>query len=278
MNGAPQVPTAAPDAPQACLVPDAPDMQALQTALAALRVDGAQRLDPVRFHHIERLSGRLASAPLAVRRILLARLETAMADCRARLAAQPAAVAPLPSTGPVRPFATVFARRRSAAVAQSGQPVPLPLSAETPSMRLRALNRYIAQAAGQDLTAATNHPTAVPGAHAGVSGRLTTHHVDHPDSTKGELKSARRFGETWSRLQSEHWVEQVLQRSPENAGPFNAHMLMARSLAIMRDLSPDYLHRFMQHADTLLWLDQATARLQPTPGKAKPPRPARARK
>ena len=33
-------------------------------------------------------------------------------------------------------------------------------------------------------------------------------------------------------------------------------MLVLRSLALMRDISPDYLNRFMSYADTLLCLDQ----------------------
>jgi hypothetical protein len=34
-------------------------------------------------------------------------------------------------------------------------------------------------------------------------------------------------------------------------------MLVLRSLGIMRDVSPDYLNRFMAHVDALLCLDQA---------------------
>jgi Protein of unknown function (DUF2894) len=30
-----------------------------------------------------------------------------------------------------------------------------------------------------------------------------------------------------------------------------------RSLTLMRELSPDYLSRFMSHIDALLWLEQA---------------------
>jgi hypothetical protein len=34
-------------------------------------------------------------------------------------------------------------------------------------------------------------------------------------------------------------------------------MLMLRSLGLMRDLSPDYLNRFMAHLDALLCLEEA---------------------
>ncbi len=43
---------------------------------------------------------------------------------------------------------------------------------------------------------------------------------------------------------------------PENAGPLNSHHLVHRSLLLMRDLSPEYLNRFMTYVDTLLWVDQ----------------------
>ncbi|HSW05521.1 DUF2894 domain-containing protein, partial [Aquabacterium sp.] len=36
-----------------------------------------------------------------------------------------------------------------------------------------------------------------------------------------------------------------------------SHALVLRSLTLMRELSPDYLSRFMSHIDALLWLEQA---------------------
>ncbi len=88
-----------------------------------------------------------------------------------------------------------------------------------------------------------------------------------------ELRSARRFRDTWSRICAEDEVTRAVEQGPENAGPLNSHRLVLRTLALMRDLSPDYLRRFLSHADTLLWLDQAQsqsqARAKPPPVKAK---------
>jgi hypothetical protein len=42
-----------------------------------------------------------------------------------------------------------------------------------------------------------------------------------------------------------------------------------RSLGLMRDISPDYLNRFMTHVDTLLRLDEADKGKLP-PKKAAP--------
>ena len=42
-----------------------------------------------------------------------------------------------------------------------------------------------------------------------------------------------------------------------NAGPLNSHHLVHRALLLMRELSPEYLNRFMSYVDSLLWIDQA---------------------
>lgn len=78
-----------------------------------------------------------------------------------------------------------------------------------------------------------------------------------------ELKSVRYFRNTWSRLSAEKKVAHALDQAPKNAGPINSHVVALRSLALMRDTSPDYLNRFMSYVDTLLCLDQGT-RVAPT--------------
>lgn len=78
-----------------------------------------------------------------------------------------------------------------------------------------------------------------------------------------ELRSARRFRETWERLGAEQAVVQATHRAPENAGPLNSHMLVLRTLGLMSELSPHYLRRFLAHTETLLWLEQAQGLLQP---------------
>lgn len=80
----------------------------------------------------------------------------------------------------------------------------------------------------------------------------------------------------WPRISAEDQVDQTVRRGPENAGPLNSHMLVLRSLALMRQLSPDYLRRFLSHLDALLWLDQANQ--QYTLTEAKPARRRRQRK
>lgn len=85
--------------------------------------------------------------------------------------------------------------------------------------------------------------------------------VRAPDATaaRPELKSVRYFRKTWARLSADKQVTQALNQAPRNAGPINSHMVVLRSLALMRDTSPDYLNRFMAYVDTLLCLEQARA-------------------
>jgi hypothetical protein len=79
--------------------------------------------------------------------------------------------------------------------------------------------------------------------------------AEHAGS-RSELKTLRNFRNTWSKLSADKQAAQALEQAPTNAGPINSHMLVLRSLALMRDISPDYLNRFMSYADTLLCLDQ----------------------
>ncbi|HEX5311998.1 DUF2894 domain-containing protein [Aquabacterium sp.] len=76
------------------------------------------------------------------------------------------------------------------------------------------------------------------------------------ETVSSEMKSVRRFSEVWSRIAAETQVKQAVGRGPENAGPLNSHMLMLRSLTLMKQLSTDYLRRFLSEMDTLLWLEQ----------------------
>ena len=92
-----------------------------------------------------------------------------------------------------------------------------------------------------------------------------------------ELKSVRYFRNTWSRLSAERKVAHALDQAPKNAGPINSHVVALRSLALMRDTSPDYLNRFMSYVDTLLCLDQGNRGTPPAakaPRRVKGPKPA----
>ena len=156
---------------------------------------------------------------------------------------------------PVRRIVESKLQTALAAYAERGERRPRASHSESPppsTSALAALNAYI--------RTATQTHAEVSGPPTGWGGRP-------------ELKSVQGFREVWSKFAVVDQVEQSLKRGPENAGPLNSHMLVLRSLATMRELSPEYLRRFLSHAETLLWLDQESQRLS-----APQARPARTSK
>jgi hypothetical protein len=57
-------------------------------------------------------------------------------------------------------------------------------------------------------------------------------------------------------------------RKPANAGPLNSHALVLQTLSLMRDLSPDYLRRFVAGVEALQWLERASEQLPREAAKA----------
>lgn len=90
-----------------------------------------------------------------------------------------------------------------------------------------------------------------------------------PAQDPDELASARRFRAAWDSGRTLDQVEQAMARRPAQAGPLNSHMLVLQSLAMMRELSTDYLRHFLVHVETLQWLEQAGT------GEGRPAKPAR---
>ena len=72
-----------------------------------------------------------------------------------------------------------------------------------------------------------------------------------------DARTVQFFKRTWSRLSADQRLAQSRATLPENAGPLNSHHLVHRSLTLMRELSPEYLERFVGYVDALQWLEQA---------------------
>ncbi|WP_460890871.1 DUF2894 domain-containing protein, partial [Ramlibacter alkalitolerans] len=84
-----------------------------------------------------------------------------------------------------------------------------------------------------------------------------------------ELAGARRFRHAWQAGRTLDQVAQALERRPVNAGPLNSHALVLHAMALMRELSPAYLRRFLTLVESLQWLEQAgEPQPQPRTGKA----------
>ena len=90
-----------------------------------------------------------------------------------------------------------------------------------------------------------------------------------PAGWPSENPRIQAFKKQLSQISVQKQVTQAIAQAPQNAGPINSHMLVLRSLRLMRDISPDYLNRFMAHVDTLLCLEEA-GKVKLTPKKAAP--------
>ena len=88
-------------------------------------------------------------------------------------------------------------------------------------------------------------------------------------SGHGRMDNPRveEFRQQLGKISIQKQVTQAIAQAPQNAGPINSHMLVLRSLGLMRDLSPDYLNRFMSYVDTLLILEDSG---QSKPASKKP--------
>lgn len=226
-------------------IPSSSTERAIDPAMeiAALRMTGADRLDPVRFHFIEAMATRSRGQRVEVRRILDGKLREALAAYRRRFErTQDDARETIARIREHDRDAADDLQRLFVAGDFSGVSRYIArLAKSDPQVSLADLARHLAQDSPEDLD----------GGPAGNVG------------SRAELKAMRYFRNTWSRLSVDRQVTQAIEQGPENAGPLNSHRLVLRSLALMRDISPDYLNRFVSYVDTLLWLDQADRRHRP---------------
>lgn len=210
--------------------PSLADVQALQ---AALHATGAAQWDAVGWHYIERLADRASQHTGLVQDLLCDKLAQALTGLKARHDA--AALAGHGQTSAVA--------ARTALPMAAPAPSPSPLAALLQEMAPPLANAGGAQAAG--------------------AGALK------PPGWRPESPRVRQFRKQLGQIQVQKQVSQAIAQAPQNAGPINSHMLVLRSLSLMRDASPDYLNRFMAYVDTLLCLDGAGQ------GKLPPKKPRR---
>ncbi|RXV69134.1 DUF2894 domain-containing protein [Burkholderia stabilis] len=174
------------------------DAMHARATLDAWREQGADRLDPVRFHRIDALERRAAALDGDARGLLDARLATL-----------------------IEGFAAI--------VAQADEATEVSEMAE----------------------AATDAPPR--GALAGLVDRLARDAQADRRGLDPELLDY--FRTMWSKVRTEQQYRQSLDQVPRNAGPLNSNSLVHRSLATMRELSPEYLQQFLSYVDALAWLE-----------------------
>jgi len=169
-----------------------------RATLDAWRAQGADRLDPVRFHRLDALEKRAAVLDGDARALLDGRLGTLLEG-----------------------FAEIVARADEAAAARETVQVTAPAPVRS---GLGGLVAQLARDAQAD--------------RRGIDPEL----IDY-------------FRTMWSKVRTEQQYRQSLDQVPRNAGPLNSNSLVHRSLATMRELSPEYLQQFLSYIDALAWLE-----------------------
>jgi len=235
----------------------------IDALLASMRDEGGERFDAAGWHYLETLSRRAAPHEGSVRRMLEAKLERAVAAFAERFAqARSAAAEVLATTCKKHPQAAAELQRMFAGGDFKGlQHLQATLEAREQCAALAELVSLFEPAL------------------AGAPGHSPAHHAASwataaPSPTL-ELKTVRESRATWARLSVDKQLALAMQQAPKNAGPINSHMLVLRSLAMMQEISPDYLSRVVSYVDTLLALDPGE---KDVPVKRKKAVPAKAGK
>ena len=115
---------------------------------------------------------------------------------------------------------------------------PAPTRPSPLARLLQEMGQNLAAVSTGPATAASSQPLPAPG-------------------LRPENPRMRQFRRQLRKISVQKQVRQAIAQAPQNAGPINSHMLVLRALGLMRDISPDYLDRFMIHLDTLLCLEDA---------------------
>jgi len=223
--------------------------ETLAETLAALRAQGGERADPVRFRFLEALARRGQGLDGAARQFLDRRLAAAVADFADRFArVQATAHALLVAAGDRHPDAAEALQQQWAAgdfAALRRQVVALDRAAVASPFAGLAIG---GAPASTPAATAADAPEAVAasGTERGPAG-------DAPV----DLKALDYFRDNWAQLSAERQLAQALAAAPENAGPLNSHRLVLCALERMHDVSPAYLRSFLAQIDALLWLAEA---------------------
>jgi hypothetical protein len=234
-----------------------------ETLLASLRDHGGERFDAAGWHYLETLARRAAEHEGSVRRLLEAKLDRAVVAFAERFAqARSSAAEILGATCAAHPEA---AKELQQLFADSDFPGLRRLRATLEARKQCAVLAELVSHLEPVLAATPGRPSAhqtTPRATASASPTL-------------ELKTVRESRATWARMSVEKQLAQAMKLGPQNAGPINSHMLVLRSLAMMQDISPDYLSRMVSYADTLIFLNPGEKEV---PVKKKKAAPAKAGK
>ena len=236
----------------------------LRPGIAALLEAGAQRFDPVRFCYIEAMARRALDQPEPVARITEGKALAALNQYQADLVvAQQEAAAIVTRTTADFPDAAdtvqqLFKQHQFRAIRQ----LVCRLQRQNIPDLVAGLTNQVARSerAADDNAGAESFDDILRQQENDVVTAMSD--ATAATNNVSELKSARHFRQSLEKISIDKLVARAMQEVPADAGPLNPQMLVIRSLTTMRELSPQYLNRFVSYMDTLLWLEQADERLK----------------
>lgn len=233
--------------------------------IAALAQHGSPLFDPVRLHYLETVDRQLANTSGATRLILERKLTDALADYQNRFAnAKLEATADVAYVALRYPNSAVDVQRLfESGDFQGVRLLKIRLKQSTDDRPFTTLVHCLQRGDStselrtlDDLLREQESDTAV----FNPNELTNTDFVSSPRPP--ELRSLQFFRDIVAKFSADKRVTQAIEAPLENAGPLNSHKLVIRSLCTMRDISPDYLSRFVSYADTLLWLEQSGKKMQ----------------
>lgn len=137
----------------------------------------------------------------------------------------------------------------------------------------RALDARVAERRSPDAGAPDEAPdaSAAP-AHPGPLRELVDQLTCERWSGRAaypDIPALADFRQLWSTLHADSQLRQSVAHAATDAGPLNSTALASRAMALMRELSPDYLRSFITYVDELAWL-KALGSTSPATGSAAP--------
>ena len=228
----------------------------LAARLSALTSSGANQFDPVRFRYIESMVQRAAQQPKNIGHLLESKVLAALTDYQSSFAQAQA-----DATAVIAEIQTRFPddHARAQALFEACQFKGLTrlrarLERASKPDALVELGNLLMQdrPAGGDSQQQACFDDIVKQQELDIVNSLSPHQED----SLGELRSIGGFRKAQAKLNADKLVTRAIAECPDDCGPLNPHMLAIRSLSVMRDISPQYLNRFVTYIDNFLWLEQ----------------------
>lgn len=227
--------------------------------LEQLRRAGGPHWDPVGFRYCESLTGAVQDCITPLARLLESRACDAIGDSLAALsyrrnsAAQILARCCQLDPGAHTALRALFERGDLKGLLRARQRLTARGRGRPLSELTRTLRQY-READGETRQA----DGITPGHSANVAAPSSAMRDGEPLQHGGldELLASQFFRQAAARRHTREQVKLAVESAGDGAGPLNPHLLAARSLATLNQLSPAYLERFVSYIDTLLWLEQ----------------------